>query len=126
MFSKKAEFRIGRSTAYQIVPEVCRIIWDVLQPHYLAQPTQEVWRCIANEFMQKWQFPNCIGALDGKHIRIQCPPNSGSQYSNYKKYFSLVLMAVCDASYKFTMVDIGQFGSISDGDLGTLGYVSFS
>ncbi|XP_011858743.1 PREDICTED: putative nuclease HARBI1 [Vollenhovia emeryi] len=115
MFSKKAEFRVGRSTAYRIVPEVCRIIWDMLQPCYLAQPTQEIWTCIADEFMQKWQFPNCIGAVDGKHIRIQCPPNTGTQYSNYKKYFSLVLMAVCDASYKFTMVDIGQFGSISDG-----------
>lgn len=23
-----------------------------------------------DEFMQKWQFPNCIGAVDGKHIRI--------------------------------------------------------
>ncbi|KMQ87437.1 nuclease harbi1-like protein [Lasius niger] len=75
---------------------------------------QEVWRCITDEFVQKWQFPNCTGALDEKHIRIQCP-NSGSQYSNYKKYFSLVLMAVCGASYKFTMIDIGQFGNIIDG-----------
>jgi len=49
------------------------------------------------------------------NISVFSPPNSGSQYSNYKKYFSLVLMAVCDANYKFTMVGIGQFGSISDG-----------
>ncbi|XP_018370100.1 PREDICTED: uncharacterized protein LOC108765753 [Trachymyrmex cornetzi] len=44
MFSKKAEFRIGRSTAFKILPEVCRIIWDVLQPLYLPQPTHEKWQ----------------------------------------------------------------------------------
>jgi len=80
VFSKKAEFRVGRSTAYQVISEVCRIIWDVLQLRYLVQSTQEIWIHISDEFMQKWQFPNCIGAVDGKHIRIQCPSNSGSQY----------------------------------------------
>jgi len=72
-FKKKAEFRIGRSTAFKIVFEVCQIIWNVLQSLYLPQLTHEVWRHIANEFMQQWQFPNCIGILEGKYIRIQSP-----------------------------------------------------
>ena len=70
---------------------------------------------VANEFFTQWQFPNCIGALDGKHIRIVPPPNSGSLYFNYKQYNSVVLMALVDACYKVLYVDIGSYGRISDG-----------
>jgi hypothetical protein len=46
-------------------------------------PNKDNWNTIADEFWVKWQFPNCIGALDGKHITIQDPKSSGSLYWNY-------------------------------------------
>jgi hypothetical protein len=72
---------------------------------------------ISDEFWELWNFPNCAGALDGKHVRIQTPPNSCSQFFTYKRTFSVVLLALVEAQYKFIIVDIGSFGKHSDGGI---------
>lgn len=64
-----------------------------------------------------------MGAVDGKHVQIKKPHKSGSYYYNYKKFFSVVLLAVVNSNYEFMMVDVGVNGRISDG--GVLGYTDF-
>ena len=76
--------------------------------------TEDAWRDIARKFLEKWNFNNCIRAMDGKHVLIRPPPNSGSYYFNYKHSFSIVLLAIVDANYKFMYTDIGCNGRISD------------
>ena len=67
------------------------------------------------------ELPNCIGAFDGKHVMIQCSFNSGSLF--YKSYFSIVLLAVASADYRFVMVDVGVYGSSNDS--GALNHTTF-
>ena len=108
-------FWIGRSTISGIITETCKAIWEGLKEQYLRSPgTPAEWKNIAKDFKDIWNLPHCIGAIDGKHIAIKSPLNSGSLYFNYKGYFSIVLMAICDARYIFTLVDVGSYGSNND------------
>ena len=46
---------------------------------------------------------------------LQAPAHSGSLFYNYKGTFSIVLMAIVDAQYRFTLIDVGACGSNADG-----------
>ncbi|XP_056427084.1 uncharacterized protein LOC130367983 [Hyla sarda] len=60
-------------------------LWDCL-----PQPSPQDRIHIADSFWEPAQFPNCVGAVDGKHI--QKPSNIGSEYYNHEKLFSIILI----------------------------------
>ncbi|KAL1469818.1 hypothetical protein MTO96_024800 [Rhipicephalus appendiculatus] len=134
------DFRVGLETAREAIHLTLQVLWDDLTPQYMkwlfpdAQlfnffmqlpsllwpvpvkpPNEHMWRNIADGFWKRWQFPNCLGSVDGKHVQIVAPANSGSLYYNYKGTFSIVLMAVADSGYLFRLIDVGAPGRISDG-----------
>uniref|UniRef100_A0A3Q3FCJ6 DDE Tnp4 domain-containing protein n=1 Tax=Labrus bergylta TaxID=56723 RepID=A0A3Q3FCJ6_9LABR len=94
---------------------VCVAIEKVMMEKFLPRPTEETWREVAKGFWENWNFPNCLGAIDGKHVHIQAPPLSGSQYFNYKNTFSIVPLALVDADYRFRIIQVGDFSRASDG-----------
>ena len=116
--SLEYQFRISKSTLSIMVPHVCNLICQVLQNDYLSCPsTEDEWLWVSDQFCDKWQFPNCIGAGDGKHIRLRAPGHSGTEYFNYKGFYSLVLMAFVGPNYEFLFIDVGCQGSLSDGGI---------
>ncbi|KAH7693745.1 nuclease HARBI1-like protein [Aphelenchoides avenae] len=109
-------FRISNQAISAIVAETCAVIYDVLKDKYLAMPQiPQEWKAIADGFWARWNISNTLGAIDGKHIQIKKPANSGSAYFNYKGSFSLVLMAMCDYRYRIVWAEFGNYGSDSDG-----------
>lgn len=126
-------------TVGKIVKETSKAILKELQPIHMAFPTtEEEIESIKQRFWDRWSFPNCVGCVDGKHVRIRNPRHSGSMYRNYKQYFSIVLQGVAGPDYKFIAVDVGAYGKESDGgifsnsnlskklDKGALGSKSFA
>ena len=49
--------------------------------------------------------------------RMTKPKRSGSEYCNCKGFYSLVLLALVDAKYRFLWVDVGSSGSSSDAQI---------
>ena len=87
-----------------------------MKDEYLIIPQRkEDWKCIAEKTQERWQFPNCIGAADGKHISILRPKDSGLNFYIYKGFFSIVMLVIVDYDYNFLFVDVGSQGRISDG-----------
>lgn len=80
----------------------------------MPEKSEEDWINIAKEFYDRTNFPNCIGAVDGKHIRLQKPNNTGSEFYNYKNFYSTILLGIVDADYCFTAIDVGAYGAGSD------------
>ena len=63
------QFRISTRAISYIIKEVCEAIIKNMRNIYLKVPSSpEEWLTVAEKFESRWQFPNCIGAMDGKHI----------------------------------------------------------
>lgn len=106
-------YRIARNECAIIIQQVSKAIISELKNEVMDISTEN-WVNVANAFNYKWQLPNCVGAIDGKHIAIKKPDNAGSQYFNYKRYHSIILMATSDANYKFISIDAGAAGAEGD------------
>ena len=116
--SLSCQFRVGRSTISKFLPEVCRAIQDEFTREYLRCPTSpDEWKELEREFRIRWNVPHALGALDGKHVALKKPKNSGALYHNYKGFFSIVMLALVDGQYKFRWVDAGTARSCSDAQI---------
>lgn len=106
-------FRISRTWIGKILKEVIVAIKKRMFTA-LPQPTNEKLIQNGQEFGKRWNFPNVMGCLDGKHVRVRCPNSSGSLYYNYKDFFSVVLMALVGPNFEFMAIDVGSFGREGD------------
>lgn len=112
------QFRIHHSTIGRIVENCLSSIINRFMTEAIKSPTTASLQQISADFYTRWNYPNACGAIDGKHVRIRCPPKGGSAYFNYKNFHSIVLLAIVDAHYKYIAIDVGSYGR--EGDAGII------
>ena len=71
----------------------------------------------------KCNFPNCLSAVDGKHVVIVPPLGAVSYFFHHKGYNSKVLIRIANSNYEFIYFNFGTSGRVSDG--GVLEYTDF-
>ena len=66
LWSLAVQFRCGKSTACNIVKHTSDALYQAFSANYLSATESEIeWEKVAEEFYAKWNFPLCLGALDG-------------------------------------------------------------
>ncbi|CAK1587680.1 unnamed protein product [Parnassius mnemosyne] len=106
-------FKMSHQIISKIIHETCTAILMVLKDEVKMPSNEQDWLEKETDFHNI--FPHCVAAMDGKHIVIQSPYHSGTEFYNYKHTYSIVLLALVDRTYKFIFADVGCQERISDG-----------
>ncbi|XP_014220279.1 protein ANTAGONIST OF LIKE HETEROCHROMATIN PROTEIN 1-like [Trichogramma pretiosum] len=107
-------FDVSKSIVGKILDEVFQAIWEQLREIHMQSPTADFLIDTAQDFFLTFDVPHCCGAVDVSHIPIKKSAHSGSQFYNYKKYYSVTLQGLVDANFRFISIDVGGFGSQHD------------
>lgn len=72
MTSMSYQYLVGLTTASTIIHETCEAIWECMCPLILpSELTERDWLDVASDYDEQWNFVNCVGSIDGKHVIIQ-------------------------------------------------------
>ena len=108
-------FGLSRSSVSIIIRRVCRAICEHLGPQLISLPTTEAEvQEKTKHFFERFQFPQCLGAVDATHIDIKQPSHNATDYVNRKSHFSINVQACCDYNCQFMDVVVKWPGSVHD------------
>ncbi|XP_019415865.1 PREDICTED: putative nuclease HARBI1 [Lupinus angustifolius] len=86
-----------------------------LEGEFLVQPSgRDVPPQILNKSRFYPFFKDCIGAIDGTHIRVKVPRAEAPRFRGRKEFPTQNVFAACDFDMKFTYVLAGWEGTASD------------
>lgn len=114
MRSMSDRFDVSKSSFHKSIKRtgsaLCKIMPDIIKWPSNAIQVNKTCRL----FAERSQFQNILGAIDGSHIHITAPKHLHQAYFNRKGFYSIVLLASCDATLAFNYVWTGNPGSTHD------------
>ena len=93
-------FGVSVTSVHRCVKTFCEAMYKQ-RKDVIKWPTDDEAAIIADNFEQKYSYPQAFGAIDGSHIAITPPSDGYRDFINRKMYPSIVLQAVCDDKYIF-------------------------
>ena len=108
-------FDVSESSVFRIIRRVVDWIMTLV-PEYIVWPQGEEIQRVKEGFAElRDEMRDCMGAVDGSHVRIIKPMvENPREFFNCKGYPSINLTAICDAHKRFLMVTSGQPGNRHD------------
>ncbi|CAK8541444.1 unnamed protein product [Lathyrus sativus] len=107
-------FRRSGETISRHLHQVLRAILE-LEEKFLIQPDGSM---VPPEISSNYRFypyfKDCVGAIDGTHIRVKVSAKDAPRYRGRKDYPTQNILAACTFDLKFTYVLAGWEGSASD------------
>ena len=95
----------GLTNVQCITQEVCKVIISNLGSEFANFPeTVDQMLTAILQMEDKWQFPSAFGGVDGCHIPMKCPSGRNEvrkEYYNFKNFYSILMMGIVGADYKF-------------------------
>ena len=108
------QYRISFNAVSYIVTGCYKAIVEQMASDFVKVPSKKAeWRSISRKFEERWNFPYALGAVHGKHIRIQKPKN-GAFYYNYKHTCSIILVVITGPEYEYLCADVGSNEGVND------------
>ena len=108
------KYDVGKATAGAITVSVVRALWRHMVPVEVRIPSAGEMQNVIADFESLCWLPGCAGALDGTFMHISRPKKWGDAYYCYKKFYSILILALVDAHGFFRYVNSGEAGSMGD------------
>ena len=89
-------------------------ILDSIHSHLVKWPKRAECPNSAGKFLHWANIHGAIGAVDCSHIAVLPREKERLDYTNRKSFYSVHLLAIVDATGRFTYVDVGCSGSMAD------------
>ncbi|XP_030764851.1 putative nuclease HARBI1 [Sitophilus oryzae] len=109
------QLSMAQNTVSKCIDEVTDLIVDHLTEEWIKFPRNFNDKLkIKRQFMEKYHFPGCIGAIDCTHIAIVAPAEEEHNYLNRKGFHSKNVQIICDANLKILNVNARWGGATHD------------
>lgn len=103
---------VGKSTVIEAVQGVAGALYELRDDHIKFPETSVELNASIQPFEELSALPNIVGAIDGSHVRIKTPSDSGADYFNRYLQHNFIIQAVINGKKKCSLISLADFPAV--------------